>query len=220
MLKYQFLTITHPEDDLVELLKKMKEAKKGAFLFQKSLASDYAKNIFVKEDHVGCFKTRRASLAESSVWVVISDNELSVTNITPSVVSRLGITEYNIILRAFYTDFIAQFLDETWSESVSISGEKIAMSDILTKETFEALIRWESSCNKSSPITHPLDKKNWMAFVALLHKDGTDLSVSDFSQWLSEDRKWPSGYNSQVFDLELNLEYSLDLLDFYDGIDL
>ena len=220
MLKYQFLTITHPEEELVDLLRKMKEAKKGAFLYQKSLASDYAKNIFVEEDHVGCFKTRRASLAESSVWVVITGNELKVTNITPSVVSRLGITEYNVILRAFFTDFIAKFIDESWSGSVAISGEKVTMADMLTKETYEALMCWESSCNKTSPISHPQDKMNWMKFVTLLHKEGTDLSLSDFSQWLSEDKNWPSAYNSQVFDLELNLEYSLELLDYYDGTDL
>lgn len=217
MLKYQFLTITHPENELVELLGKMKEASKGAFLYQKTLASDYAKNIFVKEDHVGCFKTRRTSLAESSVWVVITDNELKVTNITPSAVTSLGVTEYNTILRTFFTDFIAQFIDESWAESVTISGERISLQDILPEDTWKALIKWETGCNKSSPITHPSDRRNWMDFITLLHKEGTDFSISDFSQWLSEDKKWPTAYNNAIYELETNLVYSLDLLEYYDG---
>ena len=220
MLKYQFLTIKHPEDELVGLLKKMKEATKGAFLYQKTLALDYAKNIFMTVDHVGCFKTRRTTLAESSVWVIIIGNELKVTNITPSSVSSLGIIEYNQILKAFFYDFIVKFIDETWTDSVSISGKRITLSDMLSTETYNALLKWESSCNKGMPISHPFDRERWMDFVSLLHKDGTELSVSDFAQWLSEDRKWPVAYNDQIFKLENYLEYSLDLLDRYDGTDI
>ncbi len=217
MLKYQYLIITHPENQLVDLLTKMKEATKGAFIYQKMLALEYAKSIFVKEDHVGCFKTRRASLAESSVWVVITENELKVTNITPTAVSNLGVTEYNIILRAFFTDFIAQFIDESWTECVTISGERITLQNILSVDTYNALIKWESGCNKSSPITHPTDRKNWMDFIMLLHKEEPNFSVSDFSQWLSEDKKWPTAYNNAIYELEINLEYSLELLEHYDG---
>ena len=220
MLKYQFLTIKHPEDDLVNLLKQMKGVTKGAFLYQKALASEYAKNIFMEEDHVGCFKTRRTSLAESSVWVVITGDEFKVTNITPSTVSSLGVVEYNQILRAFFDDFIAKFLDESWSGCVSISGECITLSDILSEETYKALVKWEVGCNKTAPISHPYDRDLWMDFVTLLHKDGTELSVSDFGQWLSEERKWPVAYNNQILELEIYLEYSLDLLDRYDGTEL
>ena len=102
MLRFQYLTITHPEAELVALLRKMKGAKRGTFLYQKTLATEYARNLFKSEDYVGCFKTRRTSLSESSVWVVITGDELRVTNITPSAIASLGITEYNLILNAFY----------------------------------------------------------------------------------------------------------------------
>ena len=220
MLKYQFLRIRHPENELVNLLRQMKEADKGPFKYQKTLAVDYAKNIFVPEDHVGCFKTRRTTLAESSVWVLITGDELKVTNITPAAVSSLGIAEYNLILSAFFNDFITKFIDESWDECVSISGEKVSMSDLLSEETYKALTKWEASCNKTMPISHPFDRERWMDFVSLLHKDGTGFNISDLGQWLTEDKKWPSVYNDKIYELEIYLEYSLDLLDRYDGIEL
>lgn len=170
MLRFQYLTIPHPEEELVALLRKMKEATKGAFLYQKSLAAEYAKNLFKKEDYVGCFKTRRTSLSESSVWVVITGEELRVTNITPTAVASLGITEYNLILNAFFHDFVAKFIDESWDGCVSISGERVSLSDILSENTYRALTIWEASCNKETPISHPMDQKNWMDFVISLQK--------------------------------------------------
>lgn len=220
MLKYQYLTIRHPENELVNLLRQMKEVTRGAFIYQKTFSSEYAKNIFKSEDHVGCFKTRRTTLAESSVWVVITGDELKVTNITPSVVSSLGIIEYNLILNAFFNDFIVKFIDETWIEDVFISGERTSLSDILSVETYQALTRWEATCNKSMPISHPDDRERWMEFVSLLHNDGNKLSVTDFGQWLAEDKKWPTAYNDKINELEIYLEYSLDLLDHYDAINV
>lgn len=46
MLKCQFLTATHPEDELIKLLLKMKESNLGIFQDQKKLALDYSRNIF------------------------------------------------------------------------------------------------------------------------------------------------------------------------------
>ena len=217
MYKYQFLTITHPEEELVALLEKMKDSKQGTFLFQKKLSMDYANNIFAPINHVGCFKTRRTSLSEASVWVVITGKELKVTNITPNTVGSLGITLYNIILQSFFHDFIANFIDKTWEGSISISGEKISISDFLPSEIYTALENWESLCNKDNPISHPQDLERWMKFVILVHKEDIDLSIEDFSQWLSEDKKWPTHLNKQICELEENLEYSLDLLRYYDG---
>lgn len=220
MLRFQYLTITHPEAELVALLQKMKETTKGVFLYQKTLAVEYAKNLFKKEDYVGCFKTRRTSLSESSVWVVINGEEMRVTNITPTAVASLGITEYNLILNAFFHDFVAKFIDESWAGCVSISGERVSLSDILSEKTYKALTIWEADCDKEAPISHPMDQKNWIDFVTSLHRDGTELTVSDFGQWLYEEKKWPTAYSSQIVDLETNLEYSLDLLKHYDGPNL
>ena len=69
-------------------------------------------------------------------------------------------------------------------------------------------------------MSHPMDQRNWMDFVTSLHRDGTELNVSDFGQWLYEDKRWPSAYNTQIVDLEANLEYSIDLLKYYDGTDI
>lgn len=220
MLKYQFLTITHPEEELVELLRRMKEANQGIFQYQKKQASDYAKNIFASEDHVGCFKTRRTTLAEASVWVVIIGQELKVTNITPGAVGAIGITQYNMILNGFFYDFVAQYIDETWEGSISISGAVTSLSDVLSVKTYKALETWEAQCNKENPLAHPLDLECWMKFITLLHRDEAELAIEDFAQWLSADKHWPIGFNAQITELTKSMEYSLELLNYYDGINV
>ena len=220
MLKYQFLTITHPEEELVKLLRELKKVNQGIFQYQKKLASDYAKNIFAPEDHVGCFKTRRATLAEASVWVVITGNELKVTNITPTAASSLGIIKYNMILNAFFHDFVAKYIDKSWTNCIFISGEETSLSEVLSVDVYKALETWETSCNKESPLAHPLDRERWMKFITLLHKDEVELSVNDFSQWLSEDKNWPQVFNNQIAELQESLEYSLELLNYYDGTNI
>lgn len=83
---------------------------------------------------------------------------------------------------------------------------------MLSAETDNALETWESQCNKTSPFAHPMDRERWMNFITFLHKDEIELSIDDFSQWLSEDKKWPIGLNMQINELTESLEYSLELL--------
>lgn len=217
MRKYQFLSIRHPEEDLVELLNKLKSTSKGVFSYQSQKSQEYADNIFMDISHVGCFKTRRSSLAASTVWVIIDGEELKVTNITPSEIYELGISAYNSILSSFFHDFVAQYLDESWGDSVSISGEYISIKDLMSPEAYSALVKWESACNKAAPISHPRDYERWMEFVCQLYKGGINLSIEDFSSWLSEDAGWPTAYNDSIIEMECKLEYSIDLLKAYDN---
>ena len=125
-----------------------------------------------------------------------------------------------MILNAFFNDFVAKFLDESWAKCISISGEVISLSDILSEEVYNALEIWEATCNKTSPLAHPDDLECWMKFITLLHKSKIELSVEDFSQWLSEDKKWPQGFSTQISELEESLKYSLELLNYYDGTNI
>ena len=117
-----------------------------------------------------------------------------------------------MILNALFHDFVAKFINGTWAGSVSISGEVTSLSDVLSGETYNALETWESQYNKTSPFAYPMDRERWMNFITLLHKDEIELSIDDFSQWLSEDKKWSIGLNMQINELTESLEYSLELL--------
>ena len=156
-------------------------------------------------------------LSKASVWVVITNEELTITNITPNEIGSLGVVMYNTILQTFYEDFLAKFLDEDMRNKVFITGEESSLSDVLSEETFKALQKWERCCDHTSPITYNLDRLMWFEFIILLHKDDTKLDMDDFEQWLQEDCKWSSVLNDIITDLRNNLEYSLDLLTHYDG---
>lgn len=216
MRKYQQLTIVHAKDQLIELLNELKSAK-GIFSYKRNKSIEYAKNIFHTEDTVGCFYTDRVTLNKSTVWVVITGDEMKVTNITPGTVSSLGIVRYNMVLNTFFHDFLKKYLDNTWESSVSMTGEYVTLADMMSLETYQALERWERNCNRVSPNINESDERLWFEFVRLLHNENVDLNVEDFAQWLTEDRGWHSELSDVIADLELKLEYSLSLLSYYDA---
>ena len=217
MKKFKTLTVRASHEGLVELLDTLKKQDKCVFTYKRKKSNEYARNIFHKEDTVGCFSTERKTLLKASVWVVITNEELTITNITPNNIGSLDVPMYNTVLQAFYEEFLVKFLDEDMKNNVVITDEEASLSDVLSEETFNALQKWECCCNHDSPITNESDRVMWFEFIKLLHNDGTKLDLKDFSQWLHEDCKWPSDLNDIIFDLEINLEYSLDLLTHYDG---
>lgn len=216
MKKYQKLTISRPQQELLALLNKLKRTK-GIFVYKRNKSVEYARNLFRNEDLVACFATERKSYSKSSVWVVISNDEMTVTNITPGETSSLGVVQYNVILNAFLNDFIKKHIDLSWNNTIKITNEDTSLSDSLTTETFAALKKWERCCNHTSPIVNDMDEKLWFDFICLLHKNEDVLSLEDFRKWLLEDCGWNSSLEDTICDLELKLEYSLDLLNHYDG---
>ena len=210
MKKFRTLKIQKSQGCLVELLNILKSSQKSIYTYQKKLTEDYAKNIFVDVNNVACFKTKRKSLFESCVWLLASNDTLIVTNITSSSNHQLGITNYNFILMSFFNDFIRPYLDDTFR--VEISGEEISLQEMLNEETFNFLNIWESTCNKESPVSHPIDYQNWMNFVVSAYKHKCELSPDDLSQWLSEDKHWPQMLNSQISEIASLYEYGIDIL--------
>lgn len=220
MRRFQELVIEHNEEELVRLLNKLKEDKKSPFEYRTIISNGFARSTFIKPDHVGLFKSSRKSQFESMVWVVIKGNTLKVVNIVPSTRSTLGIEQYNSILTSFVEEFIRKHIDENWNDRIHITGEMVDIRTLLSPRCYDALMSWEGTCNKSAPISHPQDEQRWLLFVSYLHKDKDqcNFDLSDFTQWLSEDQHWPSGYNEQIYELQVNLEYSLTLLDYYDRV--
>lgn len=212
MKKYINIEIKNSKEKLVGLLNSLKEDDKNGFIFQKKLTEDYAKNIFVRIENVACFKTRKQSLFESSVWLLLKDNRLIITNITSAKFPHLGISRYNFVLNTFFHSIIAPKLDASYS--VNISGEDQSLEDILDSETYAKLNLWENSCNKSMPISHPLDYERWFSFILSAFHNHSEITPQDLAQWLSEDKKWPQVYNDQISNLKLQFEYSMDLLNY------
>ena len=215
MKQFKTLTIRASHEKLVKFLNTLKKQDNCIFTYKKQKSNEYAKNIFHKEYTVGCFSTKRNTLYKASVWVVITNEELTITNITSNDICSLGVGKYNTVLQSFYEDFLTKFLDEDLN--VSITDEEFTLSDILSKKTFNALQKWEQCSNHASPLTNESDRKMWFDFIILLHNDGTKLDLNDFWQWLKEDCNWPDDLDEIISGLQIRLEYSLDLLTQYDG---
>lgn len=62
-----------------------------------------------------------------------------------------------------------------------------------------------------------MDQKLWFDFICLFHKNEEELPLEGFRKWLMEDCGWDSCLEDIISDLELKIEYSLDLLKHYDG---
>lgn len=216
MKKFQKLTIAHPQQELVALLNELKKTK-GIFVYKRNKSAEYARNIFRKEELVACFTTEWKSFSKASVWVVISNDEMTVTNITPGEISSLGVVQYNVILNAFLNDFIKKHMNPSWNNSIKITKEETSLSESLATDTFAALEKWERCCNHTSPIVNDMDEKLWFDFICLLHKNEEELLLGDFRKWLMEDCGWSICLEDIISDLELKIEYSLDLLKHYDG---
>lgn len=216
MKKFKTLTVRASHRELEELLDTLKKQDKGIFTYKRTKSNEYAKNIFHKEKNVGCFSTERKTLSRASVWVVIKKEELTITNITSNEIDSLSVAMYNNVLQTFFEDFLTKFLDEHMKNNVFITDEEASLSDMLPDKTFKALQNWERCCNHVSPITHESDRTMWFEFIRLLHIDGIKLDLNDFAQWLREDCKWSSDLDNIIDKLQINLEYSLDLLTHYD----
>lgn len=212
MKKYEHLHIIAEEEKLSELMENMRKDSR-IFKYLKKTSDDYAKNIFVTASQAICFKSTLDSMYHCTVWLVHDKNIITLTNITPESASRISIVDYNIILNSFFQEVIEPLINEEYN--VQISGEDVQLSNILGEDVYSALVHWESSCNKSAPISHPNDNQRWMHFICLLFDSGIELNPADFIQWLQEDCNWPIGYNLQIEEIAIKLEYSIELLKTY-----
>ena len=214
MKRFQHLTIRHEDPRrLIALLGRMKEANNKAFKYLKTESNNYAKNIFKTVDKVACFKTERKTLFESKVWLYISDAGLVVANITSDSNRNLGIVNYNLVLNSFFNDIVQPLVR---GFQCDLTGEDVSFEVILPSEVYRKLNLWQSSCDKSAPIAHPLDNERWMDFVVSYFEEcDCDITSVDLQQWLSEDCQWPQGFSDSIQEMGMLFEYSMDLLRAY-----
>lgn len=221
MRQFQHIEIHKDNASLMALVKKMIALQGMDYVYNKE-ASDRTnegcqKDTNCRGTYYALFSTTKPELFCTTVSVSVKDDELKVFNInsTDYRYSDLGITRYNMVINTFFHHFMARCLDESFTGCVSITGEMRSLEEELGEETYKALHAWESTCNKEHPISHPMDEQMWFDFVCKLHASDKSLHPSDFSQWLSEDCKWPSYYNDAIEEMAEKLEYSISLLDYY-----
>ncbi|MFQ9098433.1 MAG: hypothetical protein ACLR50_06165 [Segatella copri] len=211
MKEFRKLTISSPDvGRLIALLNQMKENDNHVFRFQKKETENYAKNIFLDESCVACFKTERKTLFESKVWLYIGSQGLVVANITSDTNRSLGVINYNRILSEFFTQIVEPRIH---GYEYELTNEDVSLAEILPENIYQLLDNWQATCDKSSPIDHPEDQRKWMEFVVAYVSDGECHVTSDeFERWLQEDCGWPIGFAEQANDMAINFEYSVDLL--------
>lgn len=217
MKKFQLFRIkSSNQQKLKDLIAEMKKVNSKVFTFNEEISNDYAKNIFTTNNMVACFVTDEEPLLKATVWTAIYNDVLTVTNITSKKNESLGVVNYNYILMAFVREIVEPALKSNSESNLQpeLTGEDNSLSNMLSEETFKLLLKWEQTCNKSMPLSHPEDMDLWQDFVIsyfFSEQHGT-ITPSDLSQWLSEDRHWPSAYNEEIAEVSRIFEYSIDLL--------
>lgn len=129
MKAFQHLIIKKDANSMQGLLQTLKDVSGKPFEYRKLQSERYADMIFEDRSHVACFKTKRSSLYESTVWMMLRKDELYVTNITSEKNSNLGITNYNFVLNRFFEDKCGWWIDLSVENLVNTLIEAMSLTD-------------------------------------------------------------------------------------------
>lgn len=212
MKRFIKLTIKHPDVmRLRQLIQDMAAAKGYPFTYQKQASAEYAKNVFLEKEDAACFKSGRKSLFEAVVWIVISRQQLVVTNITSTINNNLGIKNYNDILNTFYDEYLCKFIDDSFV--VDKTPENVSLSESISEETYQILYEWETTCDKLSPISHFVDRARWFDIIKTAHDKEDELTPDNLQKWLVEDCHWNTpALMESAENMAYLFEYGRDLL--------
>ena len=212
MKKYIELNIKGDENDMALFVMSLKNFESEEFKFNFERKADTVLKGYYLE-----FLAKRSIDYRSRIVLFVTNKNLRISNIIPKTVSFLEMRQYNSVLRHFYENVICHI--DSYNLSVIITKEDNSMEDLISRQAYNALLLWEESCDQNSPTTHPNDKERWMDFICKLFINDDHLILSDFKNWLIEDKGWyydPSDDEDRRFlDLEIELEFGLDLLAHY-----
>lgn len=212
MKKFIELSIKGDKNEMASFVEKLKNYSSDAFIFKEMREDNIIRSSISLE-----FSAKKTIDFKSRVILTWNEDTLRICNIIPKTVSFLEIEQYNSVLRHFFEDVVSRLVPRTLS--VDISKEENAMQDLISAPAYKALVLWEESCNKSAPTSHPNDRNRWLDFISELYINGDQLSLSDFRNWLIEDKGWyydvDDDEDRTFLDLELDIEFGLDLLGYY-----
>lgn len=216
MKKFIDLEVISVEHNLIDLLNKLKDSETNKWSFEKKLTKDYAANISLSENKVACFKANSTKYFEATIWLVINDMKLRVSNIVSRKIPYLGKDLYNSIITEFYNDFVSKYVPIDFE--INLTSSEISIEELANTETAKKLIKWESLCNPSSGNTHPYDRERWFDFIRTAVDTDSELTVGDLEQWLTEEKNWTANEdNSMTEKIIIDFEYGVDLLKYYVG---
>ncbi len=219
MKRFKELEITSNEKELIDFLDLLKRSETNKWKYEKKLTKDYAINIMSSEEKVACFKANSSKYYHAIIWMVISDsrgkNQLRVSNIVSREIPYLGKDLYNEIVTNFYNDFVFKY--KTDSIKITLTSDDISIEEIANKKTAEKLKRWESSCNRSTGNSHPLERERWFDFIKTAVDTDSELLTGDLEQWLTEEKNWIIEENNVTERIILDFEYGRDLVKYYVG---
>ncbi|MGK7392877.1 MAG: hypothetical protein ACNS60_21155 [Candidatus Cyclobacteriaceae bacterium M2_1C_046] len=209
MEKFNDLDIKGSMDDLTTLLNEVKENLPADWIYKEDNTRNYIGNT--SEKNIICLESPSIKGRKGLVWFRIYEDKLTVINIVPTKSGSFEHSEYNAILDAFYKECV---LPLTHNKSVTIEYNigGIDVIELTGKDTYDAMVEWESSCNHSTGNTHPMDFKRWAKFVITAHRNKSQLTPSIFGRWLIEEKGWNENFDI-THRLVSDYEYSLQLLE-------
>ena len=210
MRRFQDLSINLPSTDLEKFTNEL----------SKVLPQEWVRNTEREEEikshtkhKMFCFMRNKTDGLDSNLWLAEKNSySLYVSNIVPTEKSQLKIHEYNKVLNEFMSIELARAL-ESLGATYELTTEEYSLDDITSKEVARALRVFSSSANKSTGSSHPCDKERWFEFVVLAYKSDKKLAVDEVGKFLVDDG-WSDSIAS---DLSCEYEYSLSLLEYYEG---
>lgn len=212
MKVFQKLEIRGEKQHLVHFLKSVKYGEYENFTYVGEKSDEYAMMIASSKDCTATFLSNEIEGAIAYVWLVISNELLYVSNITPNKSGQLTYNQYNAILKKFFNEAIE--VQDTEELSVTLSKGSATIEDFAGIETTNKLKNWINSANLSTLNTNPHDFKRWCDFVFTAYLKKSNLTANQFEQYLIEEvRIYDEDLVSKVV---LEYEYSLDLLSEYD----
>lgn len=212
MKSFKDLIIKSDTIKLKSILKDIVSSLPNEWNFKNDLVVEYSRNVSKLRDEVGCFQSPEISDERALIWLVIWDTEMKVVNIVPTVSHSLSHEVYNTILDRFYGDCVKNILEGKQVETILTDGS-YNIEQIAGTKTFEALNKWEGSCNHSTGNTNPFDFKRWADFVCISFNEKSKLTPELFERWLTEERNWTD--NDLTSKLVLDYEYGLSILEHY-----
>lgn len=215
MKVYQTLRIKASSNMLVNLLDSWKNSQHPGWRYDEDKTLFYARNILTSASNVACFEIRVAALPSSTIWLVISEEVLKVTNIVPLEVSHLDYNEYNKIINAFYQTFVATLKNNN-EYKILLSSAYPSIINLANKRTADKLVLWETLCNPDDGNLHPNDEQRWFDFIITAAQTHSPLDSEILKRWLVEDKKWIDNENGVVERLCSEYENGVRLIQYYE----
>lgn len=136
---------------------------------------------------------------------------IEVANIIPtqaSGVTNLNVSTYNEILDIFIDKILSPVCKE-FGVRYESNNEQYSIKEYIPK-SFEKLDQWLNGFPLSC---HPMDEERWFDFIVALVKNGEELSISTFEEYIAETQK--SWTRNDIECFSEKLEYSIRLLKYY-----